>query len=487
MSDLDSEYSGQQAEGDQVSSLLAALARTEKSGVDTGMAASNAMPPPATARSSLSPRPPPLAPPHTTAPLPLREAPATGPTGSVGTTSTSVDVTALVNALKEDPMARQQLLSALGVEPKEQGVSGRANVKPPRHFEFSQVPPDFIEALSSLPHQSDLASIIAATSVGMQTTQSGPLAKQERAKWNQGRSGLSVLFALVSPSSTLTSAVSTHRKSVVKLHKPDGSLSYSSALQELQKVLFKSKDWSKLTLASKNVLSARAGSNMAKLERLTLLSQAIAETPRWQSFSGDASVVFENFAQRLLPLLRVLESMPVLWSEDATAQAVRLGIARGESSASPLISAVRAIVGEVAIIAAEWADYQTGVLKATLAQARSLILQDANPEHLRTFVDDCPTFEELIDIFDGDHGVAGVPQAKELFQVWASDLAARRTTLEATRAHAAQGSRTAPSSEPSTSPSSTSQSDGAGNFRLQQDGTSKAKTKAGSSSGPARQ
>lgn len=480
MSDLESDYSGQQAEGEQISSLLTALARTEEApGGAPVTAPVGSAPIPEQPTSSLSPTQPlPAPPPH----------PPNAPPATMATTpGNGVNIAALVAALKEDDSARQQLLSALGVEQKERGVSGRINVKPPKHFEFSQAPTEFIEALSSLPHQSDLASIIAATSVGMQTVQAGPLAKQERLKWNKGRSGLSILFALVSPSSTLVSSASSHRQSVVKLHKPDGSLSYSSALQELQKVLFKSKDWSKLTLAPKSVLQARAGSNVTKLERLELLSQAIAQTARWESFAGDASTVFESFAQRVVPLLRVLESMSDLWNEDLSAQSVRSGIARGEAAATPLISAVRAIVGEVAIIAAEWADYQSGVLKATLAQTRSLILQDSNPEHLRTFVEDCPTFDELAGVFDGEGGVAGVPRAKDLFQTWASDLAARRTTLESARAHAAQGATTAPSTESLSSSGAASQNDGAGNFRPSQDARSSTKAKAGSSSGAARQ
>lgn len=484
MSDFESEYSGQQSEGDQVSSLLAALARTEEPAVTAGTASSGALPTSATtARSSLSPQAPA---PSTQAFAPTSVPPLGPGLSASSTTSAGVDITALVNALKEDATARQLLLSALGVEQKEAaGVSGRLAVRPPRHFEFSQIPTEFVQALVSLPKQSDLASIIAATSVGMQVSRSGPLAKQERAKWNQGRSGLAVLLSLVSPSSTLTSGVSTHRKSVVKLHKADGSLSYSSALQELQKVLFKTKDWAKLTLASKTVLNARAGSNATKLERLVLLSQAIADTPRWKSFSGDASTVFEGFAQRVLPLLRVLESIPDLWSEDGQSQSVRLGIARGEASASPLISAVRAIVGEIAVVASEWAEYQTGVLRSTLAQARSLILQDDNPDHLRTFVEDCPTFEELTEVFDGENGVAGVPGARELFQTWASDLAARRTTLESARAHAAQGSRTAPVPESPTSSPTTGQSNGDGNFRSQNE-VARSNQKAGGSLGPAR-
>ena len=314
-------------------------------------------------------------------------------------------------------------------------ASGRKQDKTSRRLEWGDLPRDFVAALQDVTPARQMSSLITAVSVGMAVSQEGPLSMKSREQWLAGKSGLSLFFALISPASSLTPLLAAHREEITRMTKSDGARRHENAVEEIKKVLFKSRDWAPLRLAKASVLRSRAGVDEAISLRLSRLARAVETSPRWISFVSNPAPL-HAMADRVVPLLRVMESMVQLWMPTAGNEEFRQAVAAGGPAVEALILGLRAVAGEVAVVAKEWSMYQTSMLRIALTESVDKLLVSKDGLLDQQFGFQLPTMEELGRVFTTGRldGLIGAPA---LYDAWRQKLELRSKALELQRAHVA--------------------------------------------------
>lgn len=389
---------------------------------------------------------------------------AEGPSAAApGADEDAALVANMIAVLKRRPDLARGVAEVVKDAKKVEAISGRKTSKRRPRIEWGDVPQDFSKALADLGDSGTITSAMVAAAIGMPMRSEAPLSKPSRDTWVEGRSGLALLMAGAGPASELTSALSAYRKRVAGLSKEDGTSAFKSPSSELSKVLFKSADWKKWALATPAVLAERAAGDATRRQRLEALAAAIADTPRWKSFAAETGV-FDRYAQRVLPVIRTLEACQELWQESGEAKKLRLDVQHATPAGVVVAKLTRAAAGEVAMVAEEWASYQTTMLAEALAQAVPAILPDKIKD-ADVFRYSLPSLSELCDIMVGGSGMEKVRGVAPTVCDWLARLRERRSAAEGARALAANAAGRGVAS--STRAATVAQASGSANFRHQ--------------------